>query len=146
MSNPPYSPFSKGGFRGIFIRSYAGYYKMQKPSSFLPFEFSAIVPDESGNYKIRRRRSNLRPRSLVSLGTSSAVSRERAAAKPPFVLHISLIYSGLAVPLSMNISATISAITITTIAIMPPVPSPPANQPPPPTTSNCPLCPQIETS
>jgi len=27
MSNPPYSPFSKGGFRGIFIRSYAGYYK-----------------------------------------------------------------------------------------------------------------------
>jgi hypothetical protein len=40
MSNPPYSPFSKGGFRGIFECSCPIYW--------------AIVPDESGNYEIQR--------------------------------------------------------------------------------------------
>jgi len=75
------------------------------------------------------------------------LKKKRAATKPPFILHISLIYPGPAVPLIMNITATISAITITTMAIMPPVPSPspPPNQPPP-TTWNCPVCPARETS
>jgi len=69
----------------------------------------------------------------------------RAALPPPFLHTSNRNYTALLVLLSMNTSATISAITITTMATMPPVPNPPPNQPVL-TTSNCPLCPAIETS
>ena len=43
MSNPPYAPFSKGGFRGIFIRTYVEYskFKVQKP--FGHWDFGHLI-------------------------------------------------------------------------------------------------------
>ncbi|OIP27664.1 MAG: hypothetical protein AUK39_02245 [Dehalococcoidia bacterium CG2_30_46_19] len=53
MSNPPYSPFSKGGFRGIFIRIYAGYYNFVNQINGISISVSEANAATYADYYVR---------------------------------------------------------------------------------------------